>query len=122
VEIATRATNEVLDLMQALCRERGIRLVVAYLPSWMEVAPDDPELGLDGLLGVLNLSREDLKSTPRLADAMLAHLAARGIESVDLRDAFRASSERLYWKLDCHLGLAGHRLAADVLAPVLARD
>jgi hypothetical protein len=118
--IATRATNEVLENMQALCRERGIRLIVVYIPSRMEVAPDDASLQLDKLLGVLGLSRADMQSTTRLADAMLAHLAERGIESVDLRGPFAASKEPLYWKLDCHLGLAGHRLIAQELTPLFA--
>ncbi|HUR28188.1 MAG TPA: hypothetical protein VM509_08370 [Planctomycetota bacterium] len=119
MEIATRATNEVLDLAQALCRERGIRLIVAYLPSWMEVAPDDPELELDALLDIASLTRDDLRRTTQLADAMFAHLTELQVESVDLRAAFTASSERLYWKLDCHLALAGHRVVARELAAVI---
>ncbi len=122
IEISKRASFEVLDHMQALCKERGIRLVIAYLPSRMEVAPDDPQLRLDELLEVLHLSRSDLQSTTQLADAMLAHLAERGVDCIDLRGPFAASKERLYWKMDCHLGLLGHQLVANELAKWLARQ
>ncbi|HTF87648.1 MAG TPA: SGNH/GDSL hydrolase family protein [Planctomycetota bacterium] len=122
LEIANRAASEVLDNMQALCLERGIRLIVVYIPSWMEVAPDDPALRLDEMLTALGLTRADLESTTRMADAMLAHLAQRGVESLDLRSSFAAATEPLYWKLDCHLGLSGNRLVARELAPLFARQ
>ena len=45
-----------------------------------------------------------------------------GVETVDLRAAFRGATELLYWKRDHHINLAGHDLVARELAPLFDTD
>jgi hypothetical protein len=49
-------------------------------------------------------------------------LGQRGIRSLDLLPAFRNSSAaRLYKPRDSHWNIAGNRLAAEAIAPEIAR-
>ena len=50
-----------------------------------------------------------------MADEYLATMAAEGVKVVDLRPAFRAAQEPLYWRADLHINTAGHRAVAREL-------
>ncbi|MBK8179954.1 MAG: SGNH/GDSL hydrolase family protein [Planctomycetes bacterium] len=119
-EIAVRAGAAVMEKIQALCRERGIRLLVLYLPSRPDVEPLHPDLKLRKLLAALELETAALASTDRMADQLLAKLAGLGIETVDLRPVFLQSKESAYWNFDWHINLVGHRLAAGALVKALS--
>jgi hypothetical protein len=116
--VALAAAQQMLRLLRQICEEQGVRLVVVYLPPVSDVDPDFPWLALDKVTAALKLGPEDLGSSDRLADMLLAWLAARGVETLDLRPAFRAAQEPLYWAYDLHLNLAGQRLVAEQLAPL----
>jgi hypothetical protein len=60
-----------------------------------------------------------LRSSDRIADRLLEALARLGVVTVDLRTAFRAATEPLYWHADYHIDTAGHRIVAEALAPVV---
>ena len=120
--VAVAAAVQVFDHMQALCRERGIRLIVLYLPPRHDIETDNPQLRLASLLEALRLQRSALANTNEMADRLLAQLAAAGIETIDLRVAFRAAAESLYWKADWSLNLAGHRIVTQALLPVLSAE
>jgi hypothetical protein len=118
-EVAVRAGATVMEKIQALCRERGIRLIVMYLPSRPDVEPLNPDLKLRRLLAALELDTGALASTDRMADQFLAKLAGLGIETIDLRPVFAASKDSAFWSFDWHINLLGHRLAAGALHKAL---
>jgi len=117
--VAVAAAKQVFDHIRALCDERGIRLLVIYLPPRQDVEADNPQMRLDSLLEALQSPREALLSTSEMADGLLNHLQAAGIETIDLRVPFRLAAEPLYWKADWQLNLAGHRLVTQHLLPAL---
>jgi len=118
--VAVQAAGDVFVQIQALCRERGIRLIVMYLPPWQDVEPDKPEVRLKPLLAALKVGPKALGSTDEMADQLLARLSDLGIENVDLRPTFRAAPKSAYWNTDWHINLLGHQLIARVLTKVLS--
>ena len=105
--------------LQRRCDEEGVELIVAYLPSAFDAQPSlRPKLWAE-MIEVLELDEHELGVTRRQADMYLGALAEGGVRTVDLRPAFGASSESLYWLKDLHLNLAGHQLVADVLLPLV---
>ena len=104
--IALEAAQLMLGFVQQVCQEHGVRLIVAYLPPVTDVEPEHFGLPLPELCAALDLGPEDLGSTERLAGQLLAWLTRREVEVLDLRPAFRASPESLYWAGDLHIDLA----------------
>ncbi|MEO6711406.1 MAG: SGNH/GDSL hydrolase family protein [Planctomycetota bacterium] len=118
--VAVQAASDIFVQIQALCRERGIRLIVLYLPPWQDVEPNKPEVQLRQLLNALKLEPKALASTGEMADQLLARLSDLGIETVDLRPTIRAAPKSAYWSTDWHINLLGHQLIARVLTKVLS--
>jgi len=119
VERAARTARDVVAEIRALCAERGIELLIVYFPSVLDA---DPELlggRLDEVLDVLALDRGALGVESAVADVFFGLVADLGVEIIDLRPEFRASTEPLYWRGEWHINLAGQRLIAARLAPVL---
>ena len=115
IRIAFEAARQMLRYVRHVCDEHGVRLIVVYLPPITDVEPDSPAVRLDELCRVLELEPEDLGSTDLLADTLLRWLEARGVETLDLRPAFRAAPESLYWALDLHINTRAHGLIAEQL-------
>ena len=123
MQIALDCAVEVCGEIQALCLERGIRLIVLYLPPRQEIEPNNPALNIRRLLAAMKLEPAALANATRLGDQLLSKLAESGIEHVDLRPAFRQAGESLYWNADWHINLAGQRVVARELVRTLsARD
>lgn len=120
-EVAVRAGHEVLERTQALCDERGIRFVVAYLPPRQDVERGSRNPKLEPVLQALELAPSALASTSAMADDLLARLRSDGIEVVDLRAGLAAMRRSPYWNSDWHLNLAGHRLVSQALLEALTR-
>lgn len=117
--IVLRAASEVMEKIQALCRERGIKLIVLYLPSRPEVEPHHPDARVPELLAAFQLDETALETTRKLANRFLGRMAELGIEAIDLRPVFQASEQSAYWNQDWHISLVGQRLVASVLARAL---
>jgi hypothetical protein len=115
VTVACSATAE----MQRLCSEQGIRFVCAYLPPPLQGQPEILAAERAVVLERLQLGAQDLAVSDRIADRWLAYLASRGIACVDLRPAFRAARERLFWRTDAHVNLEGQRVIAEALLPLV---
>lgn len=94
----------------------GARLIVMMIPDEYQVSPDVAAMAA-GAQG-RPLSDYDLLLPQR---ALAAALAGEGIEAVDLLPAFRATRGPLYVPRDTHWNRAGHALASDALAAILAR-
>jgi lysophospholipase L1-like esterase len=101
------------------CAELGAKLLVVYLPPYAHGQPERYAPYLALAQEHLPLPAGAVAVDERLADAWLARLAADGVRTVDLRPAFRAAEEALYWESDHHVGLAGQRrIAAELHAAV----
>jgi hypothetical protein len=63
----------------------------------------------------LNIDDEMLK-TDRPQELLRDYFHAHGIEPLDLLDAFRADTGRMYWEQDEHMNPHGERVAATLIA------
>ncbi len=117
VDVALRAARQVTAEMKRICDERGIQLVFVYIPPGIdlggEVAPEVLEA-----YEILGLGENDLRSYDRLADRWLADVGAWDIPVIDLRGPFAEDVAAYYWS-DLHINLAGHRLVAEQLLPLV---
>lgn len=115
VETAVTAACSATAEMQRLCAEQGIRFLCAYLPPPLQGQPEVLAAERAIVLERLGLCAEDLAVSDRIADRWLEYLASRGIACLDLRPAFRAARERLFWTSDAHVDLEGQRVMAEAL-------
>jgi GDSL-like Lipase/Acylhydrolase family len=106
--------------LQALCDDQGTDLLFVYLPPPTRAQPEYFQEELDGLMQYARMEPKWLGSSDRVADDWLAFLDGRGLEYIDLRDAFRASDVCLYWRTDHHLNVAGHALLGRAIFDRLA--
>ncbi|MEM7310774.1 MAG: SGNH/GDSL hydrolase family protein [Planctomycetota bacterium] len=112
------ARDVVLEIARQ-CEEMGTALLCVYLPPMAHGQPERFEAALELAQSYLPVSDEELEVDERLADAWLADLEEAGIRAVDLRPAFRAAAEPLYWDTDHHISLDGQqRVAEEILAAV----
>ena len=93
-------------------RALGTQFLVALLPSPNTGQPEIYLARLEAAMERVGADPAGLAVHDRLADGLLAVLRDRGVAHLDLRPAFRAASEGLYWNTDLHLNLAGHELVA----------
>jgi len=115
VDVALQAARDCCTEIQALCLRRSIHPIFVFIPSAAEIEPEGhPKLR--EAMAMLELSPEDLRTSERMADSLLAFLRQRGLDVLDLRPAFRSADELLYWKADMHCNLqALQRIAAELL-------
>jgi len=111
IDSACGATRD----MARLCAERGIRLVCAYLPPPLVGQPAYLAEERRRALQLVGLEDGALEVSGRIADAWIEYCAQLGIDVIDLRPRFLEADERLYWKADIHINLAGQRVVADAL-------
>ncbi|MBM4132430.1 MAG: hypothetical protein FJ245_01555 [Nitrospira sp.] len=109
-------TQETLLAFRDFLGERGIPLLLVIIPDHVQL---DRALQMEYLAGIGQAAgRHDFYKPHRL---LLAWCREQGIPTVDLLPAFEAagSPETLYFSNDFHLTASGHRLAAQVIDPVL---
>jgi len=111
IDSACGATRD----MARLCAERGIRFVCAYLPPPLVGQPAYLAEERRRALQLVGLEDGALEVSGRIADAWIEYCAQLGIDVIDLRPRFLEADERLYWKADIHINLAGQRVVADAL-------
>ena len=111
IDSACGATRD----MARLCAEQGIRFVCAYLPPPLVGQPAYLAEERRRALQLVGLEAGALEVSGRIADAWIEYCAQIGIDVIDLRPRFLEADERLYWKADIHINLAGQRVVADAL-------
>ncbi|MCA8978654.1 MAG: hypothetical protein H6831_00970 [Planctomycetes bacterium] len=114
-ELALAASLAVTREAARQCAERGIAFVLLYIPPATDAQPEFCAEGIAQVLEVFGMTAADRGATERMADEYLATMAAEGVKVVDLRPAFRAAQEPLYWRADLHINTAGHRAVAREL-------
>ena len=98
----------------------GTRTPVQYvlLPSIHSIDPQS----LSKLEWAFGIAHADV-DVAQPAQRMTAELSARGLQVVDatpaLKKAFDAGERELYGRVDLHFALAGHRIMAGFLEPIL---
>jgi hypothetical protein len=120
-ELALSLALNLCGEMQTVCRERGIAMVVCFLPCPCDLPHHRAQEEVARANHVLALTAEQQDGTRRLSAAFVDALAATGIPVVDLRSKFAAEPEAPYWRSDLHLDVTGHRLVAEALAPVVEK-
>lgn len=118
IDSACAATRD----MARLCAERGIRFVCAYLPPPLVGQPGFLMEERRRALEFVGLEADALEVSSRIADAWIEYCAQIGIDVIDLRPRFLEADERLYWKADIHINLAGQRVVAEALFARLAAE
>ena len=104
--------EQVLTGMVEHAEARGVRVIVALLPSKESTYAGDYERLFDG-----DYLQNERVGYERLAQAV----EQAGAVVVDLTGAFRAqASEKLYFEYDAHFNAVGQALAARTLEPAVA--
>ncbi|MCE9594240.1 MAG: SGNH/GDSL hydrolase family protein [Planctomycetes bacterium] len=114
-ESALRAAVGALTGIGELLAERRIPWLAIYVPSAFDLPFEQWRETRAKTMAALALSEEDLDSTNRLADALLARTRAVGVEWLDLREVLPREG-RWYWS-EMHLGANGNALLAERLEP-----
>jgi hypothetical protein len=105
-------TQALLRKMKQESDERGVRLLVFYAPTRVEVSPKE-----------WSASHIPENYDPRRMASQLAALCeSEGISFIDPSARFQAAQQQkpLYFARDPHWNVAGHHLAGEILASSLA--
>jgi SGNH hydrolase-like domain, acetyltransferase AlgX len=104
-----------LEKIKALCKERGVQLVVVLIPDELQINRDLQKT----VRAKFHPHVADNDWDPALPNRTLAaRLSKAGIDTIDLYDSFAATGaqKRLYKPRDTHWNIAGNQLAANVVA------
>ena len=118
-DLARAASQEAVSEIARLCEQRGIEFLLVYLPPASDVQPIYVETEVNAVNALADLGPGAFELADTLASELLEHCEARAIRALDLRPAFRAEDEFLYWKKDHHINIRGHQKVADALAPMV---
>ena len=113
-----------IEEMQGICRRNNIALVIALLPTKVDVEPQSDSALIKNVSNNLHLSEKDLSINRLLAARLDKFLSERGIVYIDLFEPMKSESQNhgdLYWTQDYHLNDKGHAFVAGALyKPALA--
>jgi len=115
-ERALEIAREQLKDIEVSCRQNRIQLIVALLPTRLDV---DDQARRDAGRG-LRLTDSQLDVNQELKRSLIRALSDDHVSFVDLTDHMKGKSYGLFWNQDYHLGDKGHRVVADVLFEELA--
>jgi hypothetical protein len=119
IEVALQAARDYTTEILVTCARHGVQPVFAYVPPITDLPGALPDEQLERLCGELGLSTADLRAVDRMAESWIQFVRWQRAPLVDLRPAFRAAHEKLFWDFDLHLSLAGHALVARELGPAI---
>jgi lysophospholipase L1-like esterase len=118
-ERALAAATRALEELVALCASRHVPLLVALLPTKVDVDAVVEEDGIARMLEILELPREDYAINAELGARLGRAADAAGARVLELAPAMAADERPLYWRQDHHLAVMGHRAVAMILLPVV---
>jgi len=110
--VMRNAVSELVALKRD-CDERGVGLVVLIQPTKLDVEGEAESGDLDAVRELLDLGPGELALNRELSGELAGRLAEAGIEVHDLLQPMRESGDSLFWEVDHHLSVSGHRLLAD---------
>jgi acetyltransferase AlgX (SGNH hydrolase-like protein) len=103
-----------LEKIQALCKERGVQLVVVLIPDELQINRELQKI----VRAKFHPHVADNDWDPLMPNRTLAvRLSKAGIDTIDLYDSLAATGaqKRLYKPRDTHWNIAGNQLAANVI-------
>ncbi|TAJ19168.1 MAG: hypothetical protein EPO68_06700, partial [Planctomycetota bacterium] len=122
VEVAVRTAARVCRELAAEASADGCIALFVHLPCAADVQRERYANVFGPACERLGLSDEQLDISLRLGDAWIERLRASGLPVLDLRPAFRAESQELYWPSDHHINLRGQELVAEAVLAWLAEQ
>jgi len=102
--------------MATFCREKRIRFLVVYIPSFVEAQPVLLGNDIQSALAIVNISQSDLEVLTISGDRYLSALSELDIETIDMRPIFQSEDSLAFWRADHHINTLGHQLIANELA------
>lgn len=121
VDVVLNTAVALIGEIAGRCDVLGTKLLVAYAPPIYESRADDVVRDLAKLFELMELERKDLDVITRVADRFLLNMRALRIPAIDMREAFKASKDLPYWKVDHHFSLAGNEITANEIQKVLPK-
>lgn len=120
-EPCVASSLELLEEMSERCDELGMRFVVVYLPSPLELPGHADQARLRQTQELLGLEAEHLAAYAGVCERLRDGVRSAGWQFVDLLEAFGQveAGTLLYWSTDLHLNVRGHELAAAAVLPEL---
>lgn len=112
------ACDATLELRQ-LCESQDVELIVAYLPSALELGRGTDLSRSHEMLRRLGRGPQDIERVTELGRSYITFLEEQEIRHLDLLPLLSEEEGLLYWKTDLHLAPRGHEAAALALAPVV---
>jgi len=95
----------------------GVVLILAPLPSRLQVEPESDRARLEATASILGLTAESLRMEARFYGDLVKMAERRGIVTVDLVQAFKRerfrSGKTFYYDLDWHMNERAHKVVAE---------
>lgn len=115
----------ILEQFQIEARRLDARLLVVVIPSKLETEGAERTAGVRGAMETLGLDYDANAFDSAVRERMIALAEQHGIATVDLlpvlRSWFLEHQRPLFWELDWHLNVDGHRVVAQHLLPIVSR-
>jgi len=116
--------DHLLRLLQNECRDLHAAVLAVIIPSKVEVEGRAVAADVQHAMDLLGLRYDAAAFDSEIRRRMIAAAARQGIPVVDLFPALQAAATQrtgpLYWMMDWHLNVEGHRVVTEQLAPVIA--
>lgn len=108
-------------------KSHDVSLHVLVIPTLRQIHSHTDQEDYQEAAAHLKLTEHDLQVDDRAADLVVQLANELGIPVTDLREPLREAfsgdqSQELYWRFDHHLSLAGHRVLAEQLQPILLQE
>ncbi len=107
---------DMVGRMKRVCDDHHIVLLMAYLPSPIEVAGNTLRDRIEPAARALGLDEGALDEHAAIGRRFLAGVEKLGIPTFDFGPALRAAKEPMFWVADLHLSVAGHVTLCGAIA------
>jgi len=112
-EKALELGKQTITKINNYCNLNKISLIVALLPTKNDIEPHLDAEQFEKTRLALNLSKKDLSINRKLSLSLKEWLVQNSIETIDLADIMKDSTQEYFWKGDYHINNIGHKRMAD---------
>jgi len=112
-----------VEQFSAASARLGAALLVVVIPTRLEVESGRAAAAVTAATRILGLQGDPAAFDTAVRQRMIDLAERRGVRVLDLLPALRrgaANAGGLYWALDWHLDVEGHRVVAEAVHPVVA--
>lgn len=118
-EVALEASLQLCQEMAQVCRERGIEMIVCFIPSPCDLQWRPAHEDIERAQGLLKLSDKELALSRKIGVEFLRGLSSAGIQVIDMTASFEAEPSPPYWREDLHMNVVAHQRIAEALEPLV---